>query len=297
MNPVVLTEGYARATAVAREHARSFYFASFALGGARRRAALALYAFCRRLDDLVDASDAPAATLPARLAETEALVHAVHAGTPLPATPGPWHPSELAALRDTVVRFGIPVEPFVDLLRGVGMDLVQHRYATFADLDVYCYRVAGTVGLMLTPVLGYRDEAALDPAADLGRAMQLTNILRDVGEDLARGRIYLPLDELAAAGLCEDDLFARRVDERFRRFMRGQIDRARRYYARAATGVRHLDGPRSRLCVRLMAGIYADILRVIEAQGHDVFRRRAVVTGRRKLVLAARALQAERAVA
>ncbi len=201
--------------------------------------------------------------------------------------PAPWHPAEIAALRDTVHRFGIPEPPFQELIDGVAMDLTISRYPDFASLECYCYRVAGTVGLMMTPVLGYTDVAALAPAADLGRAMQLTNILRDVAEDLGRDRVYLPQDELAAAGL--DDAFLRRgqCDERFRTFMRAQVARARDYYARARRGVPYLASARSRRTVALMAALYGDILRVIEAQDYDVFRARAVVPGRRKLALAA----------
>jgi len=285
-------EGYRRAHALTRAHAKSFHFASWALGGARRRGALALYAFCRRLDDLVDEPQA-GADLTARLARARMLVAAVHGAAPIgdADVPPPFHPAEVAALRDTVRRFAIPEAPFQDLVSGVEMDLTVTRYPDRAALDLYCYRVAGTVGLMMVPLLGYDDAAALGPAADLGRAMQLTNILRDVGEDLGRGRIYLPQDELAAAGITEAQLHAGRVDERWVGFMRGQVARARALYARAVCGIPLLHGARSRLTVRLMAAVYGDILRVIEAQGCDVFRRRAVVPGRRKLVLAAGALR------
>jgi phytoene synthase len=124
--------------------------------------------------------------------------------------------------------------------------------------------------------------------------MQLTNILRDVGEDLDRGRVYLPLDALAAAGLDEWDLARRQVDERFRRFMRDAVARTRALYADALRGVPLLDGPRARLTVRLMAIVYRDILRVIERQDYDVFRRRAVVSGRRKIALAVTAMRQQR---
>lgn len=288
-----IQEGYHRAHAVTRAHAKSFHFASWALGDSRRRGALALYAFCRRLDDLVDE---PAAGVDAadRLARARSLVAAVHAGRRLDpaAVPPPFHPTEVEALRDTVRRFGIPEAPFQDLISGVAMDLTIRRYPDFAALELYCHRVAGTVGLMMAALLGYDDPAALGPAADLGRAMQLTNVLRDVGEDLARGRVYLPQDELAAAGIAEAQLQQGRVDERWRDFMRAQVARARALYARARLGIPMLRGPRARLTVRLMAAVYGDILRAIERQDYDVFRRRAVVTGRRKLVLAAGALRA-----
>ncbi len=288
-DPDAVAEGFRRARAVTRGHARSFYFASAALAPAKRRAAFALYAFCRRLDDLVDEPDgADVAAIRARLDGARAVVRALAAGVDgaARAVP-PWHPTELAALGDTLARHRIPAEPLLELVRGVEMDLTPRPFATRVELDAYCYRVAGTVGEMMAAVLGARDPVALAPAADLGRAMQLTNILRDVAEDLARGRLYLPLDDLAAAGVGVADLARGRVDGAFRRLMAAEIDRARRLYRRALAGVRHIADARSRLAVRLMAAIYADILRVIEAQGYDVFARRATVPARRKLALAA----------
>ncbi len=283
-----LRDGHRRCRGVTRAHARSFFAAAFCLDAERRRSAMALYAFCRRLDDLVDEPEgSDRSTVGLRLDRMRRVVRALGGGRTSPVASAPWHPHELAALRDTIARHRIPVEPLLTLVDGVEMDLVKTRYASFAELDLYCHRVAGTVGLMLAPVLGYGDPAALRYADELGRAMQLTNILRDIGEDLARGRLYLPLDELRAAGLEEGDLHAGRVDDRFRAFMRAQIARARAGYARALPGIPHLAGARARLAVGLMAVFYRDILRVITERDYDVFRRRAVVPGRRKLALAA----------
>ena len=285
-----LRRGYRSARRVTRAHAKSFYFASFALFGRRRDAAFALYAFCRRLDDLVDASsgEAQGATLqrvrgllPRLFAREEDAegVDSLDWGQPFVS-------DELHALRDTLRRFEIPEQPFHDLLSGMEMDLRGEVYRSFEQLDLYCYRVAGTVGLLLAPVLGYRDPAAIPAAADLGRAMQLTNILRDVGDDLALGRIYLPRDELARSGLSEADLVRGVTDVRWRGLARLQIDRARALYARAEIGIPLLAGYGSRLTVRLMRSIYGDILRVIEARGYDVFAQRARVSLGRKLWLA-----------
>jgi phytoene synthase len=285
-------QGYRRARAVTRRHARSFSVASLLLFGARRRAAFALYAFCRRLDDLVDREDGGDGSLPQRLSRARALIASLYRETPQLADPrlGPvetraapalpddaWDLAELAALRDTIGRFGVPEQPFQDLVSGMEMDVAGHRYATFADLELYCDRVAGTVGLLLCPVLGTSDPRAPAAAADLGRAMQLTNILRDVREDLARGRVYLPEDELAAFGLGRDDLLRGTVDDRWRSFMASQIARARVYYARAATGVRWLTGPGTQRMVKLMGALYGGILGDIEARGYDVFSARAHV--------------------
>ena len=157
-----------------------------------------------------------------RLARARALVSSLYR----PGTPGdlaalPFPGAELEALRDSVHRFGIPEQPFQDLISGMEMDLTKRRYESWAELDLYCYRVAGVVGLMMAPMLGCSEEWALGPAADLGRAMQLTNILRDVKEDLDRDRVYLPLQELAAFGLTVDDLHRGVVDDRWRGFMTG----------------------------------------------------------------------------
>ncbi len=287
----LVKEGYRRAQGLTRVHARSFYVASLLLFGARRRAAFALYAFCRRLDDVVDVG--PTDAVAERLARARALVAHLFDASPAEDTGGqdyPWHPAELAALKDAIRRFAIPRAPFLDLLSGMEMDLRLKAYPRFAELDRYCYCVAGTVGLMLCPVLGYSDERALTAAADLGRAMQLTNILRDVKEDLARGRVYLPADELSAFGLGEEDLQRAQVDDRMRAFLRCQIARARAFYARAARGIPFLQGFGTRRMVKLMGALYGGILCAIEAQGYDVFSARAHVPFSAKLRLAIRAL-------
>lgn len=308
-DPQLVRQGYKLAKRVTRHHAKSFFFASYLLFGARRKAAFALYAFCRRLDDMVDEGGSGMAPvdLKARLERARQMVAEVYLPMPELAAPGldspaerlmsateqsPWELSEFAALKHCIHRFRIPEQPFQDLISGMEMDLTKDRYATFEELDLYCYRVAGVVGLMLTPVLGCSDPRAATHAADLGRGMQLTNILRDVGEDLGRGRVYLPADELKAFGLGEEDLYRGQVDDRWREFMRFQIRRARAYYGRAAAGVHFLEGFGSQRMVRLMGGIYGDILRVIEARDYDVFSGRAWVPGRRKLALAAAAAMA-----
>ncbi|MCE9672188.1 phytoene/squalene synthase family protein [Myxococcus stipitatus] len=307
----LVRRGYWLAKRVTRHHAKSFFFASYLLFGQRRRSAFALYAFCRRLDDLVDDTSEAAGALSVRLAKARRMVAELY--VPMPelasrelgppagrltgeAARSPWDAGEFAALEHTVRHYRIPEQPFQDLISGMEMDLTKHRYQTWAELDLYCYRVAGVVGLMLTPVLGFSDEAASRPAADLGRAMQLTNILRDVREDLERGRVYLPAEELAAFGLSEEDLRRGQVDARWREFMRFQVARSRAYYAKAAAGVRYLTGFGSQRMVRLMGAIYGDILRDIEARGYDVFSARAHVPTRRKLELAGAAFFRPRSV-
>lgn len=284
----LIDAGYRSAQAVTRQHARSFSFASMVLPGARRRAAFALYAFCRRLDDLVDGGTAE--SLPERLAAARETVSQLYSGRAhaLPrgegaASRSPWPGDELAAFADAIARFHIPQQPLQDLISGMETDLVKTRYATFDELDLYCYRVAGTVGLLMTPVLGYSDERALQPAVELGKAMQLTNILRDIGEDLGRGRIYLPADELRRFGVSEHALLEGSVDDRFVALMRFQIGRARQTFERGAAGVPYLTGFGAQRMVRLMGALYSGILRAIEDQAYDVFSERAHVTATRKL--------------
>ncbi len=309
MNPTessaLVVRGYKQAEQVCRHHAKSFYFASFMLFGMRRKAAFALYAFCRRLDDMVDVADgasqgAVPEGLAERLARARRRVADVYCELPELADPrmpppseragggddGPWDPAEFAALVDCIRRYHIPEQPMQELISGMEMDLTKRRYESWEELELYCYRVAGVVGLMMAPMLGCKEAWALGPAADLGRAMQLTNILRDVQEDLERDRIYLPADELRSFGLGEEDLRRGVVDDRWRAFMRYQIERARAYYARAATGVPALGGFGCQRMVKLMGGTYGDILRVIEERDYDVFSGRAFVPARRKLVLA-----------
>jgi 15-cis-phytoene synthase len=295
MNQALLEEGYARAEEVTRRHARTFAFSSVVLFGQRRRAAFALYAFCRHLDDLVDGDNrgdgrvaapaAPADEIRARLATARAAVAAAYGEARTGLAALPWHESEFAAFQDTVQRFKIPQAPFQDLIDGMEMDLSGSRYPTFEALRLYCHRVAGVVGLMMTPVLGYRDERCLPHADELGIALQLTNILRDVREDLHRDRVYLPQDELRYFGLTEADLKAGCVDERWRGLMRFQVARARAYAARGQLGVPDLQGFGSQRVTRLIGTIYTDILTTIEANGYDVFATRAHVSTGRKVRL------------
>ena len=288
----VVESGYRAARGVTKSHAKSFFLASHVLASPERRAAFALYAFCRHLDDLVDEPSSLDAA--ERLAETRWLVGELFRkpGTPTSVLGWCWPfgLDELEALRDTLARYPFEERPFQELLLGLRTDLHQPRFERTDELFTYCDRVAGAVGLMLLPVLGAVHPRARDAAVALGRAMQLTNILRDVGEDLERGRRYLPLAELAAFTLTDRDLERRTVDERFVAFMRWQIDRARSLYARARLGIGFVPSARGRTLVRVMARVYGGILGAIERQGYDVFSRRAHVGPMAKLALAAGAV-------
>lgn len=282
---------YQSAERVTAHWAKSFYFASRFLPVPKKRAIFALYDFCRHADNLVDdRGDRPVAAVREELDALDALVRSVHAGQ------APSDPRWLA-LHDTLDRYAVPLEPLTDLLVGVAIDLEPVEFRDFPTLHRYCRHVAGGVGLMLGPVLGAPPQQFRDPGIGLGVAMQLTNVLRDIAEDLDRDRVYLPADELEQFGLSRADLERREATPAFVRFMEFQVARARRYFQNAdqVVGLFPRDG--SRLTVRLLQKTYAGILDVIEAQGHDVFRRRAYTTSTRKLTILARALWYERFVA
>lgn len=267
----LLRRAYACCEGITRAHSRTFQMASALLPPAKRRAVRALYAFCRVSDDLVDR---PAS--PDRRRELEEWRRLVNADAP-PA-------GELVAVAwaHTRARYAIPPLYADQLLDGVARDLEQTRYETFEDLAAYCYGVASTVGLMAMHITGFVGSVAVPYAVRLGVALQLTNVLRDVGEDWRAGRCYLPLDELRAYGLGEDDIADGRLSARWREFIGFQIRRTRRLYAEALPGIRflHRDG---RFAIAAAAELYRGILDDIERHGGDVFRRRAHVTTLDKL--------------
>jgi phytoene synthase len=277
---VALRPAYAACAAMIRAHSASFYFSASLLPPAKRQAVLALYAFCRTSDDLVDG--APGRRL--SVAETEqALADWAERCRPHHPAPDESAPVVLA-WADTRRRFHIPQALADELLAGVRMDISISRYATWADLWIYCYRVASTVGQMSMHITGAIQRAATNYAIRLGVALQLTNILRDVGEDAHQGRIYLPLADLARFGYTEHELLDGVINDRFRALMRFEIARARTLYAQAWPGIAML-APDSRLAVGAAATVYEAILGRIEENGYDVFTRRARVPNRVKLAL------------
>jgi phytoene synthase len=276
---VTTEEAYARCRAATRRAGTNFYFGMQLLPRPKRRALWALYAFCRRCDDAVD--EHAGAEAARELARAEDLADRAFGGA-WAADPDP----VVVALGDAIRRFGLPREPFDELLAGMRMDLEGHRYRSFDDLRLYCERVAGTVGLLSVHVFGFRDPRAPDLAVDMGIALQLTNILRDLKEEVARGRVYLPEAEMEAAGYSREDLFALRQTEAFARLMAAQVRRARWYYARARE-LFPLVAPDARLCPMALHAIYRELLERIEASGYDVFRARPRVPTARKLQLIA----------
>jgi len=268
--------------------ARSFYFASRFLPLPKRRSVFALYDYCRYADNLVDArGDRPAAAVRADLQALGNTVRALHAGEPS-------RDPRWLALADTLSRHPVPLAPLLELLDGVARDIEPADVPDFPALAGYCRLVAGGVGLMLGPILGAPADGFSEPGVRLGVAMQLTNVLRDVGEDLAAGRVYLPADELGRFGLDRAALEARRVTPEFQALMEFQVARARRYFLEGSRVVPLFPNDGSRLTVRLLQQTYAGILDAIEELEYDVFRTRAYVSARRKLVILGRAWWAER---
>ena len=262
----ILDIAYRHCEAITVEHSRTFFLASALLPYPKRRAVRALYAFCRISDDLVDRAEPdPKNKI---MAWQEVALCA--------------HPSEdnLAALAwaDTRARYGIPRRYAEQLIEGVSRDLEQKRYESFEELSAYCYGVASTVGFMAMHIIGFEGRQAIPYALKLGVALQLTNILRDVGEDWRAGRVYLPQQELAEFGLSEEDLAQGRVDARWQAFMRFQIERNRRLYQEAAPGIALLERD-GRFAIAAAADLYQAILDDIEAHQYDVFTRRAHLTG------------------
>lgn len=267
-----LTAAYARCREVTRVHSKTFYLSSLFLAPEKRRAVWAVYAFCRVADDIVDRL-APAPERLAALDAWEAELRGCFAGDPADPI--------FVALADAAARYAIPLEPALDLLRGARTDVTVRRYETYEQVREYCYLVASTVGLLTTPILGARNPDALAYGVALGHAMQMTNILRDVGEDARLDRIYLPLEDLRRFGYSEERLAAGVVDAAFVALMRFQIERVRALYRQAVPGIALL-APESRYTVRLALTLYRGILDAIEANGYDVFAKRAHVPLRTK---------------
>ncbi|MBA3715094.1 MAG: phytoene/squalene synthase family protein [Pyrinomonadaceae bacterium] len=265
-----------------RTHAKSFYFCAQFLPREKRRAIYAVYALCRHVDDEVDeltVSDEQGARAAVDRWRTE--LDEVYRGGSGGASP------VLIAWRDMLAHYRIKPELPLELMRGVLMDTFQKRYETWDELRVYCYRVASVVGLMSSEIFGYREPITLKYAEDLGIAMQLTNILRDVGEDLALGRIYLPREDLVHFGVTEDELARGEVNDRFRALMGFEVARARGFYHEAEKGIPLLERD-TRFTVLLAARLYGRILNEIERADCDVFTRRAHLSFGAKLRAAPR---------
>jgi phytoene synthase len=254
----------------------SFYYSFLFLPPERRRAITALYAFCREVDDAVDECDDPQVAA-GKLAWWRAEVGELYAGQPQ-------HPVT-QALQTVLPHFDLPQEKLLEIIDGMEMDLTQTRYPDFVALSLYCYRVASVVGLLAAEIFGHTDRRTQDYARDLGMAFQLTNIVRDVGEDARRGRVYLPASELERFGVPVADVLNARHSENFHRLMEFQIERAESYYARALNQLPDVDRKTQRPGL-VMAAIYRALLDEIKRDGGLVLDRRTSLTPLRKLWIA-----------
>lgn len=278
--PWTTARSYAWCERLARREAGNFYHAFRILPGGKRRAMCALYAFLRIADDLADAPGPPTA----KRGPLDAWRHQLRAA--LAGTPShPLHP----ALAHAVATYAIPPVHLEDVLDGVTMDLDTAHYDTFADLYRYCYRVASAVGLSCIHIWGFTDARACGYAEAAGIALQLTNILRDLGEDAARGRVYLPREDLDRFGYSPEALALGVRDQHFRALMEFEVGRARDYYAaaRPLTGLLH---PAGRAVFQVILDTYRGLLDAIVRRDYDVFAGRVRLGRLHKLWLAARAL-------
>ncbi len=277
---VTLDESYRVCKQLHRQHGTTYYYATMTLPVVKRHHVHALYGLCRYADEVVDAfTDEATAQRRARLDELEAeLIAGVEANYSN-------HPV-LKAVVFTIHAHEMPIDAFVRFFSAMRADLDVTSYATYDDLLGYTDGSAAVIGEMMLPILEPRDPAAFEGARDLGIAFQLTNFLRDVGEDLDRGRVYFPSDELDRFGA---DIWARQVDEPWREFCRFQIDRMNRLYDHADRCIEMLP-PTSARSIRAARILYSDILDEIVANDFDVFTQRARVPRRRKLAVAAREL-------
>jgi len=273
-----LARDYARCAEVTRRSSSNFYYAFMLLPVARRRALNAVYAFCRFVDDIADGeSIGEPAVLLTRWREE---LRNVFAGAPT-------RPVS-RALADNVARFNLSRRPFEEVIDGVEMDLTRRRYETFDELVLYCRRVASAVGLICIEIFGYTNPSARTYAEQLGLAFQMTNILRDVREDAARGRIYLPLEDLRRFAVGEDEILRGEYSSRFHGLMEFEADRAREFYRAAARALAPEDRA-SMIAAEGMRLIYSALLDQIARADYRVLERRLSLSAPRKLYLVGRA--------
>ena len=269
--------GFNTAKLITKQHAKTFYFASRFLPKNKQYAAYSVYAICRISDDSVDdkgsLKDVP------NLNNIRQRIKAAYENKKL-------DDKLLQAFQETINKYNIPKRFFDELIEGIDMDLDKNIYQNFNELYTYCYRVAGVIGLIMLKIFGYINERAEKYAVDLGIAMQLTNILRDIKEDYLKGRIYLPQDELRKFGVSENQIAAEKMDSNFISLLKFQIERARQYYKNSTRGIKMIDNLKSRIVVCMMKDMYSAILNSIENNDYNVFSRRACVNALGKTAIA-----------
>ncbi len=284
LNSADLREAYAHCRAITRHHAKTFYLSTRFLPNEKQRSIFAIYALCRYIDDIVDETFDVNHKKDINPVEVRRVIDDLCDRLDRAYETGYAESPILIAFADTLRSYHIPKNLPLELVEGVCMDLHQNRFKTFNDIYTYSYKVASVVGLMTSEVFGYTNEEALSHAIDLGIAMQLTNILRDIAEDLERNRIYIPLEDLDRYGITEADIFNKVKDQRFYNMMHFQIQRARLYYQSADKGISMLNAD-SRLPVYLARMNYSRILDRIEDDVFKVFDQRAYLSTSEKLAI------------
>ena len=271
---LTLEDAYSYCKNISRHHAKTFYLASLFLPKKQQNPIFAIYALLRTVDDVVDMAEdklkdglITSDEISMMLESWKSRLKACYAGNvdndPI-----------MMAWQDTLKSYAIPIDLPLDLMDGVAMDIEFKPFETFEELYVYCYKVAAVVGLMTSEIFGYSDKQALEHAIELGIAMQLTNILRDIGEDVDRGRIYLPLEDLRRFNYSQEEFMQKRINNNFINLMKFQIERARSYYRSSEKGIPMLER-QSRFGVCISSINYGNILSAIEKNNYDVFSIRA----------------------
>jgi len=284
-----LKDAYSHCRFITRKHAKTFYMATRFLPNDKQRGIFAIYGLCRYLDDLVDEAEDLIHDQKITMAQVDEKLELFKKRLIDVYDEKIVDDPILTAFADTLKKYQISIElPFM-LMDGVKMDLVKDRFESFEEVYDYSYKVASVVGLMTSEVFGYVNNKALDYAVDLGIAMQLTNILRDVGEDLKRGRIYLPKEDLKTFNITEEELFTGTMSDKFIELMKFQINRANEYYSKADLGIPLLSSD-SRLPVYLARHNYSRILNKIEENEYNVFDTRAYLNYTEKLSMLPRIL-------
>ncbi len=271
-----MTKNYKKCLEVTRVHAKTFYFCSLFLEKEKRLASYSVYAFSRIVDDEFDLG--PGATQ-LSADKWKSVINSVY-GT------GYLEDPVLLTLRETVKKYRVPDSCFLELIAGMEMDITKKNYSDFSELYVYCYRVAGVMGIIMAMIFGLSGEEAAVFAEKMGVAMQLTNILRDIKQDLEMGRVYIPADEMCKYNVDTKKLLSGTVDENFINLMKYQIRRARSYYSEASLGLPLIPDPNARFVAELMGIMYSGILDSIEKNNYDVFSGKLFVPTLAKVRLA-----------
>lgn len=282
----VVSGAYDYCETVTRKHAKSFHFAAGFLPRHKREQVFPIYAFCRHVDDEIDEiADGDEAAAVVAVERWRSRLEGIYSDSYDPSTEeNEGHRNVFVAWRHMLRRHRIPLQYPLDLIKGVVQDTYKKRYATFSELYEYSYRVASTVGLMSSEILGYSDGKALEHAEAMGIGMQLTNILRDIKEDAERGRVYIPREDLEGFGIEESEIMSGTMSDRFRDMMVFQVARARDYYSIGEKGIAMLDSD-SRFTVLLASRVYSRILNQIERMDFNVFSGRAGTSKFQKVMM------------